>query len=383
MDGFANVGSGYEFTIFVQPQNRSIFEKYRKLANFRVVEVGETDHRLIRALYSHAPLPLRARVAPDILNERLSKRHGEVLDREADVHYAPYCPPIVFPYPSKPSLYSIHDLQHIHYPDFFTPEQLWERRVIFAQCIDHATVIQASSAHMRRDFLENFASLTSERIAVIPEGVDILTFSRPSSQVNVKAAYRLPDSFVFFPAQLWHHKNHITILRALKRLRDAGVVLPLVLTGAKYEASQGIFEYIEDKGLTDQVFYLGVVPFEHLVALYQSARFLITAVLYESSSMPILEAAAAGTAIVASRTPPNEELAEHLRMTLFAPTDADELAERMTSVWNDRESIQEQVEENRAKIKRYSWESAARQYIEVFRLMVGDRATARADRQAS
>ena len=49
------------------------------------------------------------------------------------------------------------------------------------------------------------------------------------------------------------------------------------------------------------------MPFKTLVALYKKSKFLITATLYESSSLPILEAAASKTSIIASDTPPNIE----------------------------------------------------------------------------
>jgi glycosyltransferase involved in cell wall biosynthesis len=137
------------------------------------------------------------------------------------------------------------------------------------------------------------------------------------------------------------------------------------LTGARYEASQGIFDYIAQHDLGDQVRYLGLVPFEDIVGLYQAARFLITAVLYESSSIPILEAAAAGTPIIASRTPPNEELSERLHMTLFTPTDDAELAETLSAVWDDTELVQRQIEANRDGIQYYSWDNAAREYLKV------------------
>jgi glycosyltransferase involved in cell wall biosynthesis len=222
---------------------------------------------------------------------------------------------------------------------------------------------------MRRDFLDHFPSLDENRVVVIPEGVDIALFARPRAHDELRCRYRLPDRFLFFPAQLWRHKNHITVLRALKRLRDRGVRIPLILTGSKYEGSRAIFDYIEQNDLGHLVRYLGAVPFEDVVALHQVARFLVTAVLYESSSMPVLEAAAAGTPIIASRTPPNEEHSKHLKMHLFSPTDDGELGDLLARVWNDDEIIKQHVEANRIAVQRYSWENAAREYLRVFDFM--------------
>ena len=112
--------------------------------------------------------------------------------------------------------------------------------------------------------------------------------------------------------------------------------------------------------------YLGVVPFEDVIALHHSARLLVTASLYESSSLPVLEAAAAGTPIVAGRIPPHEEMAEHLEMRLFDPTDDEELAAVLEEAWADEETSTEQVAANREGVQRYSWDNAALMYLQLF-----------------
>ena len=139
-----------------------------------------------------------------------------------------------------------------------------------------------------------------------------------------------------------------------------------MLTGARYEASQGIFDFIDRNSLGSQVFYLGLVPFEDLVSLYQASRFLIMASLHESSSLPILEAAAAGTGIIASRTPSIEEMAEQLEMRLFSPTDDGELADLLAAVWWDDALVRSQIEANRTNVLQFSWDNSARRYIDVF-----------------
>jgi glycosyltransferase involved in cell wall biosynthesis len=366
LNAFARVGAPHQFKIFVTPWNRELFERYETVRHFQVIEIDEPKHRWLRAFDRCLPLQLKQRLPTAVPNGVLNVRYA-VLEREADVMYVPYTPPPrLFPFPDIPTVYSIHDIQQVHYPQFFTPEELVERDAAFTKCVEHAAVIQASSRYMRDDFCEHFAKLDQSNVEVIPEGVDVDLFSRPQPDNDVVARYKLPASFLFTPAQLWHHKNHITTLKALKRLKDRGVVLPLVLTGAKYNASEGIFDFIAGNGLQNQVSYLGVVPFEDLIALYHRARFLVTASLYESSSLPILEAAAAGTPIIAGSIPPHEEMAEHLQMRLFVPTDDLELAGVLEEAWVDEVTSYSQVAANRVGVQRYSWDNAAVMYRELF-----------------
>lgn len=366
LDGFLRVGGLHEFKIFVTPSNRAMFKRYEAAPNFDVIEIDEADHRWLRAIHTRLPLLIKRlllRHARDVLDSR----HAGALAHHADVLYVPYVPPPrLFPFPDAPTVYSIHDIQQVHYPEFFTEEELVQREAAFAKCVEHATVVQASSHYMAHDFQEHFPKLDDSNVEVIPEGVDIELFSSRRHGDDVVSRYELPNSFLFTPAQLWHHKNHLTILKALRRLKGRGLVIPLVLTGARYSSAKQVVEFIAANGLEAQVFYLGVVPFEDIIGLHQFARYLVTASLYESSSIPILEAAAAGTPIIASRIPPHEEMAEHLQMRLFAPTDEAELADVLSDAWADEETITAQVAANRIGIQRYSWDNAARMYLELF-----------------
>jgi glycosyltransferase involved in cell wall biosynthesis len=371
IDAFGRIDNPHTFVIFVNADNREMFKKYDADPRFRLVEINQTNHRLVRSGFYRLPWKIRYRWPAGVLNGILNGPSATIMAGQADVHFVPFCPPFLFPFPAKPTIYSIHDVQHAHFPEFFSPQQLLERKTQFDQCVNHATVIQASSRYMRLDFLKHFPSLDETKVVVIREGVDIDVFRRPQATVEVVKRYGLPKSFLLYPAQLWHHKNHITILRALKRLRERNIVISLVLTGARYEASQGIFDFIEQNSLSSQVFYLGLVPFEDIVALYQASQFLIMSSLHESSSMPILEAAAAGAAIIASRTPAIEEMAENLEMQLFTPTDDNELANLLEAAWSDDSMRRRQIEANKTNISRFSWDNAARKYIEVFESMVG------------
>lgn len=366
LDSFARIGAPHEFKVFVTPWNKEMFEKYDSFQHVDVIEIEESDHSWLRTIHRRLPLQLKRRL-PLNTPSVLTSGSVDVLAREADVIYVPYVPPPrLFPFPTVPTVYSIHDIQQVHFPQFFTREELVEREAAFAKCVEHAAMIQASSRFMARDFCDHFPKLNESNVEVIPEGVDVDLFSRPLPHNDVVGRFGLPESYLFTPAQLWPHKNHVTTLKALKRLKDRGLTVHWVLTGAKYSASDGIFDFVEANGLEDQVHYLGLVSLEDVIALHQHARFLVTASLYESSSIPILEAAAAGTPIIAGRIPPHEEMAEHLEMRLFTPTDDAELADVLADALDDVERSQSQVAANRVGIRLYSWDNAALMYLQLF-----------------
>ena len=112
--------------------------------------------------------------------------------------------------------------------------------------------------------------------------------------------------------------------------------------------------------------YIGKVPSQDMIALFQNAAFMITATLHESSSLPILEAAAAGTPVIASKIPPLEELAQVLQLNLFDPLDVDGLARLIFDLWNDEKTASAQAAVNRRQITCFSWDNTARKYLQFF-----------------
>jgi glycosyltransferase involved in cell wall biosynthesis len=378
IDGFAASRRGHEFVIFAGQFNRHIFARYETLSNFRVVQIDDLTpsarqrpvRGAARKMFYALPWWIRYRLPLLYVNRWLNEPYDRQMSEDADVIFTPYAPSPLFPFPDTPTLYSIHDLQHIHFSQFFTPEQMLEREANFATAVEHAAMIQATTRQMRDEFLEHFPTLTADRVVIIPEGVDVDSFVQNDFRPDVRERYSLPKHFAFYPAQLWHHKNHITILKALARLKEQGTIVPLVLTGARYSASQPLFDFIVEHDLTAQVFYLGLVPYEDVIALYRAARFLVTASLYEAGSIPMLEAAAAGTPIIGSAIPSHTEHSEELRMQLFLPTNDAALAELIARVWDDDALIASQVKFNNKAIQKFTWKNAAERYLDAFESMV-------------
>lgn len=365
LDGFARVAEGHQFQIYASGENIGLFERYREHPGFSVFEIPFAGmrgiaNRVFKPLSAYSGLKGFHRTVVDLF-------FGDVvrlMDQHSDLIYTPTT--VLFPYTfSKPTILSMHDIQQVHFPQFFSRAELIKRKVRFAISAEQATYLQASSEFIKQDLLEHFEGLKPEQVVVIPEGVTEDEFASRKEGGDVRAKYGIPADFLFYPAQLWPHKNHITALKALERLRrDHGMTISLVLTGAEFAASGEIFDFIRAHGM-DYVHYLGKVPFEDLVALYQSARFFITAVLYESSSLPLLEAAAAGCPLIASDTPPNREMSRILNIELFEPLDDCGLADLLSRIWNDDRLIEQQILHNSKHIGYYSWDNAAKRYLEL------------------
>jgi len=359
----------YELVIFCHKNDKFFFNDFIGKKGVRFVTINYKS----KVLYFFMLLPFIFNSL--IFWRKFSNLYSELkgikrkIEENCDILLAPKT--ILNYYNLKiPTILSMHDIQQYHYPEFFTKFNLRYRKLTYENSAKVSEYFQASSQFIKEDLLEHFKFLEANQIFVIPEGVNIKEFQKGGIKFDVKRKYNLPDKFLFFPAQLWKHKNHITVLKALKKLANEGLDIPLVLTGAKYSGSKDVFDFI-NKNNMKHVYYLGKISFHDIIALYHKATFLITAVLYESSSLPILEAAASGTAIIASKTPPNQELANNLDINMFSPLDVDNCAKVIKGSWlASRDDIKKHIDKNLDSINQYSWDKVAEKYLNNIRKII-------------
>jgi hypothetical protein len=212
-------------------------------------------------------------------------------------------------------------------------------------------------------------NLDPQKISVVPLAADGI-FDEPVSSAELKKmrrTYRLPGRFLYYPAQLWPHKNHLGLLRALASIRRGEhLEIPLVLTGSRQTGYDAMAREIAAEGLSGQVLFLGAIPFEKVPALYKLSHGVIIPSLYEASSFPILEAFATGTPVIASRIPPVQELIGDEEF-LFDPTNEEEMAKKIHRLWLDEAFLENSKNYSVSQRGKYSWSKVAATMIEVYR----------------
>jgi len=280
------------------------------------------------------------------------------IEEESDVFYCPLS--YLRPYNLNiPTVASIHDLQHLHYGNNFNFLQLKYRYFCYEETIKKSTIIQASSIFIKKDIIEFYPHINKKKIEVINEGV--------STDFKFKKVNIAKQKSIFFPAQLWEHKNHMTVLKSIKVLKEKyRINSKLVMVGDKFRSSKNILNFINNnKHLNIQ--YLGKVNFKKLISLYENCKFLISPSLYESSSIPILEACKIGRPVICSDTDPNKELGKKLKLNYFASNSYENLANLIKKISKNNNLLKKQVNFNRNIIKYYNWDNISKQYLKLFK----------------
>jgi glycosyltransferase involved in cell wall biosynthesis len=275
-----------------------------------------------------------------------------------------------------PFIYQPWDLQYLHLPDFFTPRQRLVRRVWDAEFCARATTVVVAS-EFGRDELVRRLGVDRSKIEVVPVGLGAAAYPPPTSADlhRTRRAFDLPESFAFYPAQTWPHKNHLRLLEAVALLRDRGLSVPLVCSGHKNAFYGQIERRVAELQLTELVTFVGFVRPAELRALYALARAVVFPTMFEGGGMPSVEAFMAGVPLACSNVTCLPEQVGDAAVT-FDPYTAQAIASAVQTVWADDGLRRVLVERGRARVSAHSLEQVARVYRSLYRRLAEGRPVA-------
>jgi glycosyltransferase involved in cell wall biosynthesis len=282
---------------------------------------------------------------------------------------------------SIPSIFQPQDLQHVHLPEFFSPETLAERNVIYRALADQAAMVVVNSRWGKRDLMDSFG-LPDDKVRIIPYAPVIQAYAQPSAAdiAETRTRLGLPETFALYPAKAWPHKNHLRLLEALRILRDkSGLVVPIVFTGHQGGFDIPVLEEAARLGVAEQVIFAGFVDPMELRSLYRLARLLVFPSLFEGWGMPILEAFAAELPVACSTVTCLPDVTGGAAR-LFDPRDPAEIAAAIGDLWTDESLRTDLAHRGLARASLFSWERTARMFRAQYRLLA-DRALTEEDRE--
>lgn len=217
-----------------------------------------------------------------------------------------YVKPGVHPFQWKyRSIFPIHDLQHRLQPEF--PEvsahgESRRREYFYRRSISRASAILTDSETGIEDVVNCYGTDRRKLFAVpyiAPTFVEARLTPEFLEQVRIK--YSLPSEYFFYPAAFWQHKNHARLIQAIAAIvREKGIRIPLVLAGSPRLEFSKLAELTKALGIHDIVHFIGYVADEDMAALYHRSLGLVMPTFFGPTNIPVLEAWAAGCAVITS-----------------------------------------------------------------------------------
>lgn len=265
---------------------------------------------------------------------------------------------------------TIHDLIHLLFPEFL-PHRLahWYARAMLRRAARRADRILTGTRAAADDLVRHLGAERG-KIRVVPHGVDErFRLSLPDEALRAALArHGLAPGFLLCVGNPKRHKNLATALAALARA-GAAVTAPLVLLGGARPEDPEIEKLMRELGLAGRLIAPGVLPADELPAFYQGASLLLFPSLYEGFGLPVAEAMASGTPVLASNTPAVAEVAGDAA-ELFDPKDPDALARSLVRLMDDPGRRAHWARRGRERAERWRWDTAARATLEIYRELV-------------
>lgn len=309
--------------------------------NFELVD-RRVPVRLLNALWHRAGIPTL-----DVLS-----------GRDLDIAHSPT--PLLLPSRRARSVVTVCDLFFLDHPESTEREIRRDYAALARKHTNEADAVVAISETTRREVVDRLG-VPAERVAVVHAGVDERFLEGKPKKTEAER-----DPYVLAVATEEPRKNLVTLIEAFSGLTRRGFPGRLTIAGAPGLDTPRILERIQAYGLGSRVERLGYVTAEELPSLFRGARCLVMPSVWEGFGMPIVEAMACDTPVIASDIPVHREVSEDAAV-LVSPEDPEALAAAIEKLWSDETLRRRLVEKGRERARLFSWSASAARMLEIYR----------------
>lgn len=217
-----------------------------------------------------------------------------------------------------------------------------------------------------RDAFRELYDLPEERFSVIHHGLE--PRFRPSPDDSVRKtlqALRIEPPYLLFVGLLSERKNCVSLIRAFDQVASRCQDLRLVLAGGRAHGFERIEEELAKSSYKDRIVLPGFVPDQALPDLYSGADLFIFPGENEGFGMPMLEAMACGTPVLAANTAVAFEVAGEAAV-LSRTSDPDRLAHDLLTLLEDGVSRESLAASGLARAGAFTWKKVAEETMRVY-----------------
>jgi glycosyltransferase involved in cell wall biosynthesis len=269
-----------------------------------------------------------------------------------------------------PVVVTVHDVSYERHPEWYPYRSDRLRRTYYRRSATSASHILTVSNFSAGEIAAAY-HIPPERITVAPLGVSPAFSSAPASG-RLPAGVNAP--FLLHVGDLHARRNLPMVAKAVidARRRCAGAAPTLVLTGIDRGVADAVRSVGLGAGTPEAVVLLGPVAEDSLHALYRCAAALVYPSYYEGFGLPIIEAMASGTPVIASRAAAIPELTGEAGL-LLDPDDRQAWTDAIVAIVSDQALRARMRSAGLARARLFSWARTARATMDVYYRVVASR----------
>jgi glycosyltransferase involved in cell wall biosynthesis len=275
---------------------------------------------------------------------------------------------------------TMHDLIPERYPAQYG---LIDRKIYhqkFNYACKKADRIIAISEQTKADIIQ-FYKIEEKKIRVCYQSCDPRFYQvvSESEKERIRKKYKLPDQFFLSVGSIIERKNLLQVCKALSLLTGK-LDIPLVVIGNGGGYKRKVKDYIERKGLTQQIFFLSDDPLaardpdfmraHDFPAIYQLSTALLYPSYFEGFGIPVLEGLCSKVPVITSNRSCLPE-AGGPAAYYVNPDSADEIAAAMYSVATDTDKAAQQIKLGWQYAQQFTNEKTAANVMNVYKDLLG------------
>lgn len=335
LDGFAQYAAEHEYILFVTEDNEESFREYQEFSNM-TLEVCPTKY---------------ISQAKRILWENLHLA-GRAEKQKVDFMLIPvYSKP--FAWGSKiPYVTVIHDLQGLHYPEYFSYGRLQFFKWCWWYACKTSRRVIVDSDYGKADLIKYYPFVKEKAVRIY---APILSTEYRFDVQCLLDRYGVTSGEYFYcVSALLPHKNLKTILQVMQKWSGKE---KLVLSGVGNQKEE-LAQLIEKYGLQDKLVLTGFVSDQERDCLYDNCKLFLFPSVFEGFGMPPIEAMRKGKRVVMTDKTCLGEVTQGKAVYVENPFSVEE--------WIEKIVYSMTLEEKPWRFEEYDLEEIVKQYMQVF-----------------
>lgn len=304
------------------------------------------------------------------LASRLLELRGQAEADRLDLFHAPavHVRPSLPPIPSLPVpvVATVHDLIPLtHYGHRLPMRNRLFYRWNLGRAMAASRIVTVSE-HARGQIVSR-VRVKPERVVAIPNGVAF----GPNNDDTALERLGISRPYILFAGSYEPRKNLRSALSAYALLRESGVEQQFV---AVVERTSGhaadVHAHARALGLDGSMRFVHSLPDDDLRSVYTHADAVLFPSFDEGFGFPPLQAALCGVPVVASDIPAVRETMSDAAHYVD-PHEPSQIAQALHALLT-QQGRHRPTKQGRERALQYTWERAAREYVELYRAVAGD-----------
>jgi len=267
------------------------------------------------------------------------------------------------PTKGKPRILTVHDLRRYRYPEFYPQSKLGP----FENAVNKADHFIAISQSTKSDLQEYF-DIAEEKIDVVYHGGPIRRIVEETDEETLLQKFDLQKQRYFIAFSSYdRRKNLPNLMRAFAQIvNKLPVRYQFVIIGSE-PRHEDIFPGETKASLKGRIVFTG--PLDNITPLLRQSTALVYVSLYEGFGLPLLEAMAAGTAVITSNCSSLPEVAGEAGL-MVDPHEPEEIGRAMMDIAVNEQLRAGLIEKGEKRARDFSWQKAAKETMAVYKKLI-------------